>query len=315
MGLSKYQNPHVCVIPTPCAQAYDIGAPVGFSRIEVVKTKDEVAPPQTADPSPAALADAAPAPSSDASPAVDVATEPEVVKRFCRPRVMPVRLPAPLGPKLFILGEPVLHRYYTVYDASTRSVGFALANNRRNTMDPASIVDRRGALPKDVDMLLMQNTVTLSQVQREARITDDARGVPAGGDAGDGPMLVYWCVRGGGGGGNGGQLRGNSCEGRSRGSETRAQTPKRGSPQIGLEPVSPGSDLEGNYCRRHQLIPKFSFADVRLRSELSETHAGQISGSTHRTSGPFIRHPPEGPNRAGPPDVPEGGIVCRGVDR
>jgi len=152
---------------------------------EVVKTKDEVAPPQTADPSPAALADAAPAPSSDASPAVDVATEPEVVKRFCRPRVMPVRLPAPLGPKLFILGEPVLHRYYTVYDASTRSVGFALANNRRNTMDPASIVDRRGALPKDVDMLLMQNTVTLSQVQREARITDDARGVPAGGDAGD----------------------------------------------------------------------------------------------------------------------------------
>ena len=27
-----------------------------------------------------------------------------------------VKLPEPLGPKLFILGEPVLHRYYTVYD-------------------------------------------------------------------------------------------------------------------------------------------------------------------------------------------------------
>eukprot|EP00438_Fugacium_kawagutii_P014513 Skav224398 [mRNA] locus=scaffold2452:200661:206794:- [translate_table: standard] len=38
------------------------------------------------------------------------------VRRRCSPRLMAVKLPEPLGPKLFILGEPVLHRYYTVYD-------------------------------------------------------------------------------------------------------------------------------------------------------------------------------------------------------
>ncbi|CAJ1340236.1 unnamed protein product [Effrenium voratum] len=47
----------------------------------------------------------------------------KTVKRYCSPRLMAVNLPRPLGPKLFILGEPVLHRgaaevecYYTVYD-------------------------------------------------------------------------------------------------------------------------------------------------------------------------------------------------------
>lgn len=85
----------------------------------------------------------------------------EVVRRFCSPRLMPVRLPEPLGPKLFILGEPVLHRYYTVYDWASRRVGFSLANNRRNTMDPSELADRRGELPKEVDMLLMQERVTL----------------------------------------------------------------------------------------------------------------------------------------------------------
>lgn len=87
----------------------------------------------------------------------------EVVRRFCRPRLMPVRLPEPLGPKLFILGEPVLHRYYTVYDSANHQVGFSLANNRRNTMDPAEVTDRRGALPKEVDMLLMQKRMTVTR--------------------------------------------------------------------------------------------------------------------------------------------------------
>lgn len=87
----------------------------------------------------------------------------EQVRRFCSPRLMPVRLPAPLGPKLFILGEPVLHRYYTVYDWANHQVGFSLANNRRNTMDPSELVDRRGVLPKEVDMLLMQERVTVKK--------------------------------------------------------------------------------------------------------------------------------------------------------
>merc|ERR1712084_95470 len=90
------------------------------------------------------------------------------VKRFCSPRFMPVRLPAPLGPKLFILGEPVLHRYYTVYDWINHRVGFSLANTPRNTLDPSMIQDRRGVLPKEVDMLLMQERVV---VKRGAAMT------------------------------------------------------------------------------------------------------------------------------------------------
>jgi len=89
--------------------------------------------------------------------------EEEAVRRFCQPRLMPVRLPAPLGPKLFILGEPVLHRYYTVYDWENHRVGFSLANTRRNTMDPSEIKDRRGVLPQEVDMLLMQERMAVQK--------------------------------------------------------------------------------------------------------------------------------------------------------
>jgi len=40
---------------------------------------------------------------------------------------MTLDLEAPLGPKLFILGEPVLRKYYTVYDAQQKRVGFGRA--------------------------------------------------------------------------------------------------------------------------------------------------------------------------------------------
>jgi hypothetical protein len=82
------------------------------------------------------------------------------LERFCSPRLLPVRLPEPLGPKLFILGEPILHRYYTVYDWKTQSIGFGLANNWRNTVNPADLANHRGKLPKEVDMLLMQQSLT-----------------------------------------------------------------------------------------------------------------------------------------------------------
>jgi len=108
----------------------------------------------------------------DAASVVNSSAESEdvAVKRYCSPRFMPVRLPAPLGPKLFILGEPVLHRYYTVYDWVNRRVGFSLANTRRNTMDPREITDRRGVLPEEVDMLLMQERVI---VRRETDVVHE----------------------------------------------------------------------------------------------------------------------------------------------
>ncbi|CAE7487819.1 unnamed protein product [Symbiodinium pilosum] len=42
---------------------------------------------------------------------------------------MPLELPEPLGPKLFIWGEPVLRKYYTVYDWQDQQIGFALAKH------------------------------------------------------------------------------------------------------------------------------------------------------------------------------------------
>jgi len=87
---------------------------------------------------------------------VDQRSGPE---RICRPRLLPVKMPAPLGPKLFILGEPILHQYYTVYDWNEQAIGFGLANSWRNTATPDQLAEGRGVLPTEVDMLLMQETM------------------------------------------------------------------------------------------------------------------------------------------------------------
>jgi len=79
--------------------------------------------------------------------------------RQCRPRTMPVSLPAPLGPKLFILGEPVLHRYYTAFDWKAKQVGFALANTRRNARIAGQQAERLGHPPAEtVEYLLLQQS-------------------------------------------------------------------------------------------------------------------------------------------------------------
>jgi len=87
---------------------------------------------------------------------------PGSVARFCRPRLMPVNMPAPLGPNLFILGEPVLHRYYTVFDWAGPRVGFGVANTKQNIQDRSQIRDRIGSLPKDMEVFLMQKSVDAS---------------------------------------------------------------------------------------------------------------------------------------------------------
>merc|ERR1712107_913662 len=45
----------------------------------------------------------------------------------CFPLLMTLELEEPLGPKLFILGEPVLRKYYSVYDARLKRVGLGRA--------------------------------------------------------------------------------------------------------------------------------------------------------------------------------------------
>jgi len=47
--------------------------------------------------------------------------------RRCKPKTVPVSMPSPLGPNLFILGEPLLQSYYTVFDWETPRVGFSPA--------------------------------------------------------------------------------------------------------------------------------------------------------------------------------------------
>jgi len=66
----------------------------------------------------------------------------------CKPMLMSMDLPAPLGPKLFILGEPVLRKYYSVYDAKDKRVGFARARHHLKPTHPLR-EDMTPALKKD----------------------------------------------------------------------------------------------------------------------------------------------------------------------
>jgi len=52
-----------------------------------------------------------------------------VAGKTCVPMIMHIDLPLPLNPKTLILGEPVLQRYYTAFDASARRVGFVEARH------------------------------------------------------------------------------------------------------------------------------------------------------------------------------------------
>jgi hypothetical protein len=45
----------------------------------------------------------------------------------CTPKLLPVSLNDSIGPNVFVLGEPILQRYYTVYDWSGLRAGFGLA--------------------------------------------------------------------------------------------------------------------------------------------------------------------------------------------
>jgi len=47
--------------------------------------------------------------------------------KSCRPRLYPVSMPQGFSPNTFVLGEPVLLRYYTVFEAERQRIGFGLA--------------------------------------------------------------------------------------------------------------------------------------------------------------------------------------------
>jgi len=51
-------------------------------------------------------------------------------RHVCRASLLSINMPA-LGKKVFLMGEPVLQRHYTAYDACQKRVGFALANQKK----------------------------------------------------------------------------------------------------------------------------------------------------------------------------------------
>jgi len=65
----------------------------------------------------------------------------ETVQSSCRPTIMPLDLPEPLGPKLFIWGEPVLRKYYTVYNWKEKTVGFGLARHHSDEVEKKAVDD------------------------------------------------------------------------------------------------------------------------------------------------------------------------------
>lgn len=58
-------------------------------------------------------------------------SEVELEPEFCKPTLMSMDLPEPIGPKLFVLGEPVLRKYYTVFDYTELAprIGFGKASH------------------------------------------------------------------------------------------------------------------------------------------------------------------------------------------
>jgi hypothetical protein len=86
-------------------------------------------------------------------------------QQTCLPRIMPVNLPKPLGPNLFILGEPVLHQYYTVFDWSEKKIGFGISasNGNKEAM-------RKGKLAgQETTLSFMQVTLKVTVRTRRAR--------------------------------------------------------------------------------------------------------------------------------------------------
>jgi len=86
----------------------------------------------------------------------------------CFPALMVMDFDPPMGPKLYLLGEPVLRKYYTVFDAERQMVGIARAAHRQAvsredllTMVPEveKPCSRCGAIPTMFDIFRWRKAV------------------------------------------------------------------------------------------------------------------------------------------------------------
>ncbi|CAE7337975.1 ctse-b [Symbiodinium sp. CCMP2456] len=79
----------------------------------------------------------------------------------CELQLMAVDVPRPDGP-LFLLGDPFLRRYYTVYDRQRLRIGFALARQSINEKS-----DRKGKLTSPQVLLALEHPPTMAQKQSQ----------------------------------------------------------------------------------------------------------------------------------------------------
>jgi hypothetical protein len=77
--------------------------------------------------------------------------------KSCRPRLYPVSMPQGFSPNTFVLGEPVLLRYYTVFEAEKQRIGFGLAANSEEDPDEAAAKMLEGDT-----IFMVQVTMTLT---------------------------------------------------------------------------------------------------------------------------------------------------------
>uniref|UniRef100_A0A7S1KW80 Peptidase A1 domain-containing protein n=1 Tax=Alexandrium catenella TaxID=2925 RepID=A0A7S1KW80_ALECA len=80
---------------------------------------------------------------------------------LCTPKLLPVSWPEPVGPNVFILGEPVLQRYYTVFDWKHQRTGFALAAHLRPPRREALAGGAEAPHLED-ELVMLQVTVSVS---------------------------------------------------------------------------------------------------------------------------------------------------------
>mmetsp|Transcript_133004 Transcript_133004/g.370783 ORF Transcript_133004/g.370783 Transcript_133004/m.370783 type:complete len:515 (+) Transcript_133004:100-1644(+) len=80
---------------------------------------------------------------------------------LCTPKLVPLSWPKPVGPNIFIFGEPVLQRYYTVFDFVGQRAGFGLAAHLR----PARREPKAASLPErrrvQDEIVMIQLTVSV----------------------------------------------------------------------------------------------------------------------------------------------------------
>jgi len=114
------------------------------------------------------------------------------VENYCTPKIWSVNMPAVLGAQTFILGEPILYRYYTVFDWASRRAGFGLAAHGNQALQIAGDVGITGNMlgaararsEQGTDDLIVMLQVTLV-VRKESATSSPARPmrqVPSCGD-------------------------------------------------------------------------------------------------------------------------------------